>query len=67
MIALKGIVNGPIAVTTDTDLRGIAKGDVTVASGCVLRVSGMLTGSILLEADARVEITGMVSGSVVRM
>ena len=46
----------PLVVEHDTDMAGMVAGDVTVRSGRLLRLGGMVRGDIILEPGARLEM-----------
>ncbi|KHA65442.1 hypothetical protein NI18_02595 [Sphingomonas sp. Ant20] len=48
MQTLRGNMEGPLTIETDTVLRGNVSGDVIVRSGCQLELRGNLMGDIIL-------------------
>jgi cytoskeletal protein CcmA (bactofilin family) len=51
-------------ITTDLEVSGKLEGDVIVASGTLLILTGMVNGSLIIEADGEAQIEGLVTGNV---
>ena len=64
MRTFDGEIEGPYTVTKNLTLRGMIKGDATVASDSSLLLYGMVTGDLHVEQGATASIKGTVSGSV---
>ena len=62
-VVLEGL-KGPAIIRSDTQIRGLAAGDVTVASGCRLDLDGELRGNLMVCAGAIAVINGLVRGTV---
>lgn len=59
--------DGPLEITENTTLGGMVDGNLTVAEGKTLYVSGMITGDLIVMPDASVVNlgSGFVSGEIV--
>ena len=64
MQMLRGNMDGPLTIETDTVLRGNVSGDVIVRFGCQLEMRGNLMGDIILEGNAQVDVRGNLMGDV---
>ena len=59
--------DGPLEVTENATLGGMVDGNLTVAEGVILQISGMVTGDLIVKPNASVVNlgSGIVSGSVI--
>jgi hypothetical protein len=64
MIELRGKIEGPYQIASDTKMHGMFTGPVTVKPGATLILHGMITADLFVESGAKAIIHGMVNGCV---
>ena len=57
-------LEGPVTISSDMELLGVATGTVTVPSGVHLVMQGMIMGDLIVEQGGRATVNGTVTGVI---
>ncbi|MEJ6394929.1 hypothetical protein V8J82_16815 [Gymnodinialimonas sp. 2305UL16-5] len=59
-----GMIGGDLTVEESGEITAMVQGNVTIASGCDVVVSGMVNGDVVLRPGATAQVTGLINGTL---